>query len=843
MHRWQDVPIDLVLAIEYLDYAKEARPRAGIERMPASRRALHSISCLLADMASIVNPAAGRATAISSSEELDVCILGLRQEVSRSVGQRGCLRGHSGDLGCLGRGEVHPAGCFVRRIYSSVRRRTQNTTASPQPQSLSHSTFAQGTPQSRTRDLTFLPLPPLQSTVELTLLLCKSLRALLLAMLGQRDAAAEILDTIHPLVDLPSGGNPSVIRALPLSWDALLIAASLAFILGQGPTYQRLRASVELVTRVPDDARWTFCLPEPGSDPRAYVTHECQSSSNICAIMCEIANRTAFGGRPFYADEQQQQEQPPPTPPQQLPQQQFLHEPSPTMPAVVLSSPHHQLLLDPEGSTAAAGQQSRQHRYGFDYEGKVMRRTPSDLHGSFPPAVNGGGAADTAMSFFDGGFGGFGGAGAAELDAATAAVPDDPGAAGAFIDAAAYKRRRMMVGVDDGGSSDPSGHDNDFVLSSGGHQPALLAKTHPVYGGAGSAGHTDQNDQNYGTTAFNLRELGQAGGGGETAGGKQEASGDDIVGADVGGEDGDAVCGSLGLTRGFHNMSLSRLSGPLGSLQQDPGGQLGRVPSDGILDLNSSLGSFNMDLMGMDGSVGGGVKSEERLGSFSSMPQVAASDCDTGGANNLSGIMFPASSSSSSSSDSGGGSGNGSGNKRPLGGGGTSACSSSKPLRLSSFSTYATSLCRSPSSSMLLPLGRGRDDGSIGQCGSDLGHDIVGSADDFMDEEGNDDICGNILSVDAILRDTGRGLKDDGGDADGGGGGDEALPPPPGGGGGDPMQASDSSGGGGGGGDDARLSLDDQQQITATKALADFYEAGALAPLSAQPSLKMEASC
>ena len=674
-------------------------------------------------------------------------------------------------------------------------------------------------------------------------------------MLGLSEAAAETLDTIYPLVDLASGGNPSVIRALPLSWDALLIASALAFILGRGDTYQRLRSAVELVKTVPNDARWTFCLPEPGSDPRAYVAHECQSSSNICAIMCEIASRTAFGGRPFYAEEQQ----PPPPPPQAQPQrQQLLQEPAPNMPAVVLSSPHHQLRLGP------ATQQSREHRYGYDYEGKAMRRMPSDLRGSFPATAGGG---DTAMTFFDGGFdggfGGGGGPGAVEIDAAAAAaaaataaaaaaaaVPSD---AGAFVDAAAYKRRRMMAGVDGGGPSESSS--NDFMLPNGGNHPLLQTKLHPVYGNASVTGRYDNSvgkafnfclpgSTSGGQVAGGRGGIGSGGGGGGGVGDSNPAG----IGGDVRGEEGDLDCGGLGLTRGFHNMSLSRLSGQLGGMQQDPE-QLGRVPSEGIMDLSSSLGSFNMDMMGIDG-VGGGVKSEERLGSFTGIPQ-ASSECDGGGANNLGGIMFPASDGGSS------GSGNGTGNKRPLGGGGGGGAglsASKPPPRLSSFSTYATSLCRSSSSSMLQPLAR--DDGSIGQCGSDLGHDIVGSAEDFMDEDGNDDICGNIFSVDAILRDTGVKGDDAKGDFDaddsGDGGGDEAVPPPPAGGGGIPSLASDPVGGGGGGGggggsgssSDASLSLDEQQQVIATKALADFYEAGDVLPtLPTQPSPKMEASC
>lgn len=78
----QDIPADLILSIEYLDYAREAHPRPGVDLMSADLRSLHSISCLLANMPAIVNPAVGRAAAARSCEELNLCILGLRNEVS-----------------------------------------------------------------------------------------------------------------------------------------------------------------------------------------------------------------------------------------------------------------------------------------------------------------------------------------------------------------------------------------------------------------------------------------------------------------------------------------------------------------------------------------------------------------------------------------------------------------------------------------------------------------------------------------------------------------------------------------------------------------------------------------
>eukprot|EP00903_Cladosiphon_okamuranus_P013586 g12653.t2 len=754
----QDIPAHIVLSIEYLDYALEAKPRPGTDRMPPGLRALHSVSRLLADMPSIVNPAVGRAAAVRSCEELAVCIAGLR------------------DL----------------------------------------------------------------STVELALLLCTSLRALLLAMLGKRDAATEILDTIPTLVDPSSGGNPSVIRALPLSWDALLIASALSFLLGQGGTYQRLRAAVDLVATIPADARWTFCLPEPGSDPRAYVAHECDSSSNICTIMCEIANKTDFGLRPYYPDDQQPEPQPEPQPQQnQQQQQQFLHQPTPTMPAVVLSSPLHQLINEPAAT--------QKHRYGYGFDGRSVKRMPSDLHGGFPEVP-------AAMSFFDGDLGGEGSGGLS--DGGAAAVPDDLGADGAYLDSAAYKRRRMMAGVVDRdglGSSDPS--DGGFAFMSRGdgvgqHAPLQL-HAQPICGGTtgsgtgGGGGYIDST-----TNAFRFGAPAAAPGplAGETspaagtrARGPGTSPGGGLgigIGDHLDGDEDDPDGVSLGLTRGLHNMSLSRLSGPLGGLQQDSG-HLGRVPSEGIMDLSSSIGSFAMDMVGMEcgGMVGGGAKSVDRLGSFVGIsPQDSDFDAgDTAGA-----TMAPDNGTDDDNS------------KRPFGAS-PSASSPSKPLRLASFSTYSTPLCRSASSSSMLP--HARDDGSIGQCGSDLGHDIVASTEDFMDEEGTNDICGNILSVDAILGDVdlpgeevggsgsienGLGGGGDGFSGDEGGGG-AAAPPPPGGdgggaGGGGPMPASGGGGGGCGGGGENGFLLDEHQKSMAAKALADSYEAGDVPPpLPTQP--------
>ncbi|CAM9418860.1 unnamed protein product [Ectocarpus fasciculatus] len=770
----QIIPANLVLSIEYLDYAREAHPRPGVELMPWSHRALHSISCLLANMPAIVNPAMGRAAAIGSCEELNLCILGLRNEAS----------------------------------------------------------------------------------VELTLLLCTSLRALLLAMLGQRDAATDVLDTIPSLVDVGSGGNPSVVRALPLSWDALLIASALSFLLGQGATYQRLRSAVELATDVPAEARWTFCLPEPGSDPQAYVVHECNSSSNICNIMCEIASRTNFGAQPFYSDEQQKGEE---EEERQLQQQPgLLHPSTPMMPSLVLTSPHRQVSLE-----TAAAQLSGEHRYGYGPAGKTMRRMPSNLQGNFAAVGSGADVGDVGMMpFIDGGFGSRG-AGVAEGGGGiTTTVSEDMVLEGDCVDPVACKRRRMMTGEDGGDPFDPSAGSFSFPQEGGdgeghGHMP-LLPPTHPGSGGTvDAAGHYDSSK------AFGHRSLGIRGAGpGKSLGGGTD--GDEGFGG-----------GSLGLTRDLHNMSLSRLSVPSfpdhggagGALADDL--HLGRMPSEGIMDLSSSMGSFNLDMVGLDGGGGGGgVKSGKGLGSFTTGPITTDTDEDGEGGgvggNSLGNITFPAAAA--------GGSGSSSGKKRSF------SSTTSRPLRLASFTTYSPSLCRTSSSSSMprQPFsgggggggGSGGEEGSIGQCGSDLGHDIVASAEDFMNEEGSEDICGNILSVDAILGDIGSNAvgklsasKDgnaksvgegaatldkpriDAATAGEGGGGAAAAAPGENeaGGGGSPLrlmsgEEGGGSGGGGGGGGDISTSLDQHKKSITPPSLADFYETGGTTTaLPAQP--------
>lgn len=96
-----------------------------------------------------------------------------------------------------------------------------------------------------------------QAHAEVAKLLCKALRALLLVMLGRGDKAMTLLQTIPALVRESEGGNPDAMRALPLSWDALLIAGALTFLLGQLSTYRRIRASVMACV---ESMPWEVCF-------------------------------------------------------------------------------------------------------------------------------------------------------------------------------------------------------------------------------------------------------------------------------------------------------------------------------------------------------------------------------------------------------------------------------------------------------------------------------------------------------------------------------------------------------------------------------------------------------
>lgn len=78
-------------------------------------------------------------------------------------------------------------------------------------------------------------------------------------MLGRGDKAMTLLQTIPALVRESEGGNPDAMRALPLSWDALLIAGALTFLLGQLSTYRRIRASVvACVDSMPWEVRFSL---------------------------------------------------------------------------------------------------------------------------------------------------------------------------------------------------------------------------------------------------------------------------------------------------------------------------------------------------------------------------------------------------------------------------------------------------------------------------------------------------------------------------------------------------------------------------------------------------------
>lgn len=366
-------------------------------------------------------------------------------------------------------------------------------------------------------------------------------------MLGRRDNAIAILETMPLLTDPSMGGNPSIVRALPLSWDALLIASALSFLLGQGDTYRRLRAAVERANMVPPDARWTFCLPDPGSDPQAYVAHECHSSSNICNIMCEIASKTGFGRRPFYPGAQS-----------------FLRPPT-----VALSPGDKHGVPSPESG----------HTYGYGAGGMAMREVPPiDWQGDSGGGEGGGG--EHILSTGGGGGGEAGGGGAA---AAAAAALVGVGLQGSADNSRALKRRRMVASVD----GDTSGAADAFLDMAGQSLPplhtSLLGETEDFAASSaidlvdgGAFNRTRPSDHGKGFHFPGSAEQGGRGGGEAADNGRSENDGGDDGGA------------GSGLTKGLHNMSLSRLSEPLlpgGGIAPDDlhqnQGPLGRIPSEG----------------------------------------------------------------------------------------------------------------------------------------------------------------------------------------------------------------------------------------------------------------------
>lgn len=136
----------------------------------------------------------------------------------------------------------------------------------------------------------------LEMSNELPALLCFALQAFLLVMLGRADEAREVLSNVPSLL----GSNPLVIKAMPLAWDACLIASTLSFLLGQKQVYAMLHSEVERAQNATAATQWTCRLPSPDSSPPAFLNHMCMSTSNICAIICQIGRRTEGGTKSFY---------------------------------------------------------------------------------------------------------------------------------------------------------------------------------------------------------------------------------------------------------------------------------------------------------------------------------------------------------------------------------------------------------------------------------------------------------------------------------------------------------------------------------------------------------------
>lgn len=101
LRSWSQTPGDLLLCIEYLDYVREARPRPGVESLNPARRTLHTLSCLLSNMSTIVNPSVGRVTAMAFCDDLGGCIRSLQDEVRRTERSTGSASHCSGRMCAL----------------------------------------------------------------------------------------------------------------------------------------------------------------------------------------------------------------------------------------------------------------------------------------------------------------------------------------------------------------------------------------------------------------------------------------------------------------------------------------------------------------------------------------------------------------------------------------------------------------------------------------------------------------------------------------------------------------------------------------------------------------------
>ncbi|KAG5190965.1 hypothetical protein JKP88DRAFT_261853 [Tribonema minus] len=205
-------PLELQLCMEHLDYETAGRPVRDARALPPRLRALHTVSCVLADIQDLMEPSAGPAPALAYCAQLADC------------------------SAALGTGAGLPA------------------------------------------------------------LLCAALHSFLLVMLGRRADAAAALSRVPDVLD----ACPDAPRALPLSWDAALIAATLSFLLRLEATYARLHAAVERAQNATAATQWTCRLPAPGAPPAQYLGHACRSTSNICSVICKVGHHTQCGMHSFY---------------------------------------------------------------------------------------------------------------------------------------------------------------------------------------------------------------------------------------------------------------------------------------------------------------------------------------------------------------------------------------------------------------------------------------------------------------------------------------------------------------------------------------------------------------
>lgn len=340
-------------------------------------------------------------------------------------------------------------------------------------------------------------------------------------------------------------------------------------------------------------------MPDPESDPEAYIDHLCDSSSNICTITCSIAGKTSFGQLPFYTDGHMRGHHQ-----QQLREEDPDFAPRPSFP---LAPPargdgfddddERSAATAAEGSRPGAGAGVPPLAYGaggMAMHAPTRNRSVRAGGGSGAAGYGSGGTVARAD----------GGGGIAGKDGC-----DDVG--GGVVSDIPHKRRRTRsaqnlaageaVVFGDRGWAEEGieevENSSDAVRVSYLEGDAMGADNGGGGGCRDFAMREDSHQQHHRNTGgrFGSDHQGRSRGGGNDS---------FIRGGDL------------------HSMSLSRLVA--GSVGDSHNGPLGRVPSDGIMDISSTISSFDMAVGEGGGGGDGGRGGGERSFSTSSRPSTTA---------------------------------------------------------------------------------------------------------------------------------------------------------------------------------------------------------------------------